>query len=357
MKNIIIALIGMATILSARGQDAVLSYQHIQGAKDTVLVFGQSSTTSTVSLNALTSSILFEQQASFEGFESMLNVNWGQSAEHQAEEQISKSYNGQSFGKQWNYGIAALAQAGIQLPASTDPKLLLFKAWFSNASAGSFYVENKTESLSMNELSTGAEVMPVLYAVQAPVNQLPVSFLSFRAKAATQAIELDWTTANEINNEGFAVERSENASDFEAIAWVEGAGTASNVQQYAFTDRAVAPERVYYYRLRQVDINGQSNYSELVEARLNQSGTLTISNCYPNPAAGFSEVSLSAKYDCQIDWKIMSVMGKTSNEGSLEMRAQSSQQFEIPVSELAPGTYIVQFVCNEQVMSRKLILN
>ena len=117
--------------MQVQAQDVRLNFQVVQGAKDTVLVYGQSTTTSPVQINALTSSLLYDQGAMYEGFQSMIGTAWGTTGENfQAEQAISKTYAGNTYEKGWNYGIAALGQTGFSLPGSNDPARLVLKVWF-----------------------------------------------------------------------------------------------------------------------------------------------------------------------------------------------------------------------------------
>ena len=115
---------------------------------------------------------------------------------------------------------------------------------------------------------------------------LPVNLLSFTGeRKAKSIVELHWSTASELNNDRFEIQRSQNGHDFVTIGEVNGAGNSNQVLKYEFTD-VEAPEETLYYRLKQIDYNGQYKYSEIVvihkESSL-QTGELSI---YPNPVSG-----------------------------------------------------------------------
>ncbi len=107
---------------------------------------------------------------------------------------------------------------------------------------------------------------------------LPVTYLGFTAEGQKDHIELQWQTVQEIDNEGFFVERSEEGStDFVELGFVAG-GTGN----YSFDDHRVEDGHTYFYRLRQRDLDGQEEYSSVVSARLlSAASSLTV---YPNPA-------------------------------------------------------------------------
>jgi hypothetical protein len=88
---------------------------------------------------------------------------------------------------------------------------------------------------------------------------LPIELLSFLALPNDQSIEIRWTTATEINNDFFTIERSLDARDWEILGTLNGAGTTSQVQKYSYTDN-FPHEGIAYYRLKQTDFDGSFEY-------------------------------------------------------------------------------------------------
>lgn len=112
---------------------------------------------------------------------------------------------------------------------------------------------------------------------------VPVTLVTFNAKAQEEVISLDWATASELENAGFEVQRSMDGKVFKTIGFVEGNGTTIEKQQYAFQDNEVTPKQFYYYRLKQVDFDGSFEYSNVVTASILGNNKTTLS-VYPNPA-------------------------------------------------------------------------
>ncbi|MEL6254133.1 MAG: NPCBM/NEW2 domain-containing protein [Bacteroidota bacterium] len=116
-----------------------------------------------------------------------------------------------------------------------------------------------------------------------PVSIFPVEMVSFTASAFGEAISLSWQTALEQNNEGFEIQRFNEINErFEKIAWVQGKGDTNDGHSYLFFDTEVRPGKLYTYRLRQVDLDGQFTYSDQVSAQLDGAG-LSELKVYPNP--------------------------------------------------------------------------
>ncbi|SEJ53802.1 Por secretion system C-terminal sorting domain-containing protein [Dyadobacter sp. SG02] len=110
---------------------------------------------------------------------------------------------------------------------------------------------------------------------------LPVTLLSFRGLRTPEGNKLIWETTSETNNKGFEIQRSHNARQFETIGFVTGSEDGKSLRTYAFTDRAPASP-ITYYRLKQLDHDGQFEYSSLIAIK---EGHLA-STIYPNPVRG-----------------------------------------------------------------------
>ncbi len=92
---------------------------------------------------------------------------------------------------------------------------------------------------------------------------LPIELISFTAKKEQQTTALEWVTASELNNEKFLVERSSDGLLFRVIGEVLGKGTTYEPNNYKFLDLTPAIG-INYYRLKQIDHDGQYEYSNVV---------------------------------------------------------------------------------------------
>lgn len=108
----------------------------------------------------------------------------------------------------------------------------------------------------------------------------PVTLLDFYAQQIEDGIELIWHTATEINNEKFIIERSSNGIDFEAIDEIPGNGDSEDIIEYRFVD-SEPMKGTNYYRLKQMDFDGEFEYSPIVlaEAQVEEREWVV----YPNP--------------------------------------------------------------------------
>ena len=116
---------------------------------------------------------------------------------------------------------------------------------------------------------------------------VPVELISFSAKLNGDGIILKWQTASETNNLGFEIERwqdskIETLKDWETIGFVPGYGTSTEPRTYSFIDNNIVPGLIKY-RLKQIDLDGSFEYSNLVEVEGFSLAEFILFQNYPNP--------------------------------------------------------------------------
>jgi len=102
------------------------------------------------------------------------------------------------------------------------------------------------------------------YLYEAVSNIIPVELSSFTASASKNSVTLNWITATELNNLGFEIQRLSIGDVWEKIVFVEGYGTTTEIHNYSYIDVNLTPGK-YLYRLKQIDFDGQFEYSDVVE--------------------------------------------------------------------------------------------
>ena len=122
------------------------------------------------------------------------------------------------------------------------------------------------------------------FAVEDIDMDLPIELLSFNAvRQSADMVDLTWSTASELNNQGFHIERMlDTETSFEPIAWVDGQGTTSDLTNYELTDNNGHPG-ISYYRLRQVDFDGTESFSEIRAVRNDDSHSGGAVTLFPVP--------------------------------------------------------------------------
>jgi hypothetical protein len=156
------------------------------------------------------------------------------------------------------------------------------------STAQSNIVEDKTGNTagSFSATFTGANYWIASVATFKPLVTLPVILSSFDARELkNNQVELDWATASESNSDHFEVEHSNDGQDWTAIGKADAAGNSATTQQYSFVDETPYTG-VTYYRLKQVDRDGNATISKTLTVHIDAAPVTTI-HIYPNPAASY----------------------------------------------------------------------
>lgn len=175
---------------------------------------------------------------------------------------------------------------------------------------------------------------------------LPVELTSFTANAKNCEVKLSWQTATEINNAYFEIQRSRDGHTFETIEKMTGAGTTETVQNYQFMDKK--PMANNYYRLKQVDIDGQFDYSTIEIVRTNDChGTGTV-NVYPNPVADHLTIEMTTTQVGKGQILIYNYAGKEILNFSADLE-NGLNTIPLATTNLQSGIYFVQIMNDGQV--------
>ena len=187
-------------------------------------------------------------------------------------------------------------------------------------------------------LNSGYPYLPGLPADAA----LPVELTSFDALAdGTAAIVLEWETASETNNAGFEVQHHTGGS-WQALAFVEGAGTTGEARQYEHRALGLLPG-THAFRLRQIDYDGAEEFSAQIEVLLGMDEALALQPVAPNPLVGRATVRFSAREAGPVVLEAYDMMGRhvaTLFRG--EVAASETQQVAWDAGRLSAGVYVLR---------------
>ena len=183
-----------------------------------------------------------------------------------------------------------------------------------------------------------------------PGGFLPVSLLDFSAEQENDHVFLQWYTASETNNDYFTVERSVEGSSWTVIGTVRGAGNSNSVLSYELIDEHPF-SGLSYYRLRQTDYDGTSEYFSPVSVLFNATNEIEI---FPNPAT--NEFTVSDLANTIYKAEVYDVLGKKVL--SRQPKGSSQQYVVIDVSELPRGLYllVVEGVNGDIMKQEKIVL-
>jgi PKD repeat protein len=203
--------------------------------------------------------------------------------------------------------------------------------------------------------STRAEILERLLDLFG-VEPIPVELTSFNASVIGGSVVLKWETATEMNNKGFYVERKQkyNETDFAGIHFIEGKGTTTEKNSYSFID--VVNEGVYVYRLKQVDFDGTTSYSNEVEVDLASPLTYSLGQNYPNPFNPSTSISYSIEKDGMVNLSIYNMLGEKIAVLVNKQLKAGKHEIKFDASELPSGMYIYRLESEGFTTARKMML-
>jgi photosystem II stability/assembly factor-like uncharacterized protein len=194
---------------------------------------------------------------------------------------------------------------------------------------------------------------------------LPVELASFSAAVSNNSVLLNWMTASEINNKGFEVERKLKNQDWVTIGFVTGNGTSTEKHNYKFSDETMNENyngRVLY-RLKQVDFNGEYNYSNQVFADFDFiPNQVTLAQNFPNPFNPTTTIKYSIPVEANVKLVVYNSIGEKVSELVNSVQATGNYQVTWNATDFASGIYFyaleVSDMQNQNLFkeSRKIVL-
>lgn len=187
------------------------------------------------------------------------------------------------------------------------------------------------------------------------ISPLPIELLSFNAIAKDKKVELTWTTATEINNDFFTIEKTKDGINFELVSTVDGAGNSTTVIDYFDVDNSPY-DGISYYRLKQTDFNGNYSYSQLVPVNYHF-GDDGIS-IFPNPSNTEDAINIdfSGLKDQNVLVVVRDIQGKEFYS-KVNVISEDKQLIAVDLeNRLSAGYYIVIASSNNKIYSQKLIV-
>ncbi len=168
---------------------------------------------------------------------------------------------------------------------------------------------------------------------------LPVEWLSFTGRPESGYVSLEWKTASETGNDHFILERSADGISYDAVGFVPGNGNTSTISSYSYID--TDPLRgISYYRLRQVDYNGRSEFSPIVPVRFGAGAT--VISLYPNPVREKAWLMLQSEETTITALEIFDARGKLALSQTLQL-VKGSNGLQLDLGRLPAGIYHARF--------------
>ena len=190
---------------------------------------------------------------------------------------------------------------------------------------------------------------------------IPVELLTVSAEYGNGTVALRWTTASERNCAGFEVQRLAAGTQWRAVGHVPGHGTTTREQAYGFVDVLSADlrsESTLRYRLRQIDHDGTSGYSPVVDVMIGIGpGTVQLHAAYPNPASDLITVRYSLPETMTARIAVYSMVGQEviAFTGS-EFSSRGEHLLSVRTALLPPGAYLIELRGGETRLVRHFVV-
>ncbi|ALJ01122.1 hypothetical protein DC20_01615 [Rufibacter tibetensis] len=209
--------------------------------------------------------------------------------------------------------------------------------------------------LAINECGSEEFTASVVIGDCVGGNPLPVTLSKFEGVSRSGAVELNWSTASEINNDRFEIERSANGKDFQKVGQVKGNGNSSVAIDYTFTDRSATSGTVYY-RLKQVDFDNAFEYSKVIAVTHRATANSSAMSVYPNPV---TDGNLSVRFQNSVKGnatvRLLDMSGRvlhTQQVGNVE----SELGMNLRSLNLRPGVYMISVTANGQSTTQRVMV-
>lgn len=205
---------------------------------------------------------------------------------------------------------------------------------------------NFTSALTPGQETPGApnNALNAAYIAQFRCEILPVELVTFTASAMDDRVRLNWITATESDNAYFEVQRSTDGTSFNTVGIVNGAGTTYTEQHYVHDDIAPIPG-MNYYRLRQVDLDGASGFSEVRPVRWN---VLEGSSAWVDQQHQLHVEATAGPGE----WELIDMLGRRTARGTLDMDGRAVTAIE----GLPAGCYTVMLSVNDRQRGLRIVL-
>jgi hypothetical protein len=251
----------------------------------------------------------------------------------------------------------------------TKPGIRKLTAWSSYPdSAGIFiyYVNNDTLrprniffSFAVGQITNqtvAANLIENAVWILSPANSsVPVELVSFNANTNGNNVTLSWTTATEINNSGFAIERKTEGTMFEQVGFVSGKGTTTQASVYSYSDSKLSDGN-YSYRLKQIDYDGTTSYSNEVNVDINSPRVFALDQNYPNPFNPSTVIKYSIPVDGFVTLGVYNLLGEKVASLVNDNLKAGGHEVNFNASNLSSGVYFYRLESGRFTSVKKLLL-
>jgi subtilisin family serine protease len=206
----------------------------------------------------------------------------------------------------------------------------------------------------------GAGRVDAYDAYQQMLQEIPVELTSFKVDVSRNDVLLEWSTATETNNNGFELQRAFlhdefGKSPFSPVIFIEGNGTTTETKDYFYSDKQLNPG-VYYYRLKQIDLDGSFTFSQEISVEVSVPTEFSLMQNYPNPFNPMTTIEYSLAEQADVKLIIYSILGEHVATLINMTKNAGYHKYYLNSTGLPSGTYIYQIRAGNFVQSKKMMI-
>jgi hypothetical protein len=185
---------------------------------------------------------------------------------------------------------------------------------------------------------------------------IPVELALFTANVSGNSVSLNWSTATEINNYGFDVERKSDNLSWTKIGFVQGIGTSTEIKNYVFTDKNLQAG-LYNYRIKQIDFNGSFTYYQLSESvEVGVPEVVELTQNFPNPFNPATSIKYSIANETAVKLIVFNSIGQEVAVLVNESQQPGVYTVNFDGSTLSSGVYFYKLTAGDFVSTRKMLM-
>ena len=212
--------------------------------------------------------------------------------------------------------------------------------------------------------STGSAYDVPVVVEQTEIGSLAVKLMSFTALVVDQEVQLNWLTSMEENNYGFDIERSADHIDWSKIGFVEANGTTNIPKEYSFTDTDLPGADKVSYRLKQIDNDGDYEYSKTVTVDISSITGLddeikyefTLEQNYPNPFNPATTIKFTLSQNGMTKLIVYDILGRKVKTLVDGYKPVGTYKVSFDAGSLSSGIYYYRLTSDSFATVKKMVL-
>ena len=246
-----------------------------------------------------------------------------------------------------------------------SPTDLIMYQWMEESNSGVEYwhplPDNTTgASVPITQTLDLATLNYIKVTLGSLIISLPIKLTKFTVECINNAVEINWQTSSELNNDYFTIEKSYDGVNFNPLEKINGAGNSNQTLDYSYIDYSIDDKKVVYYRLKQTDFNQTTSVSNILAVRnCSSEESIFEIQIYPNPAKEKFNIKIKGKALIKVDLSITDILGKEVLKQNIELNAEYIEE-SIYTNRLPTGIYVLRLLDKETkeiIITQKLIIN